>query len=307
VPVGACHDPDMQDSGGLSGTPISRRRLGALALAVPVLAACGGTRAPERPVAAQPTGPQKVAYGGDPSQFGEYTAPTGTGVAKGLVVIVHGGYWRSQFGLDLGRPLAAALVSAGWAAWNIEYRRIGDGGGWTSTFDDVAMAMDHVSQFASARIPADKIFALGHSAGGQLAAWLAARPGLPAGAPGAGPTVRLAGVVSQAGVLDLASAVRLGDGAVVDLLGGTPRTVPDRYAIASPVQRVPLRVPVICVHGTSDEVVPISQSEAFVQRAKAAGDKAELVRVDGADHGSLIDVRTPGGKASIAALNRLAA
>ncbi|WP_132429996.1 alpha/beta hydrolase family protein [Pseudonocardia endophytica] len=297
----------MQDRGGPCRTPISRRRFGALALAaLPAIAACG-VRAPERPAVAEPTGPQKVPYGGDPSQFGEYTAPTGTGVAKGLVVIVHGGYWRSQFGLDLGRPLAAALVSAGWAAWNVEYRRVGDGGGWTSTFDDVALAMDHVSQFASARIPADKIFALGHSAGGHLAAWLAARPGLPPGSPGANPQVTLNGVVSQAGVLDLASAVRLGDGAVVDLLGGTPQSAPDRYTIASPIQRVPLQVPTICVHGTADEVVPISQSESFVQRAKAAGDRSELVRVDGADHGALIDVRSPGWTASLAALDRLAA
>lgn len=300
----------MQDGGGAGRDPISRRRLGALALAaVPALsglAACG-TRAPERPAAPQQTGPKRVAYGSDPSQFGEYTAPGGSGVARGLVVVIHGGYWRSGFGLELGRPLAAALAAAGWAAWNIEYRRVGNGGGWTSTFDDAALAMDHVSSFASARIPADKIFTLGHSAGGHLAAWLAARPGLPPGSPGARPKVRPAGVVSQAGVLDLASAVRLGDGAVVDLVGGTPGTAPDRYRIASPMERLPLRVPTVCVHGTRDDVVPISQSEGYVQRAVAAGDRAELVRVEGAGHADLIDVRAPGWKASISALDRISA
>ena len=271
----------MQDGSVPGRPPISRRRFGVYsAAALASLAACG-TDAPPKPTAAPArTGPQKVAYGSDPSQFGEYTEPTGSGVARGLVVVIHGGYWRSGFGLELGRPLAAELVKAGWAAWNIEYRRIGNGGGWTATFDDAAMAMDHVSSFASARIGADRIYALGHSAGGHLAAWLAARPGLPAGAPGAwgggGQHVRLAGVVSQAGVLDLIGGARLGGGAVVDLVGGTPSSAPERYRIASPAERLPTRVPTACVHGTRDDVVPIAQSETFVQRAVAAGDRRSL-------------------------------
>ncbi len=246
-----------------------------------------------------------MAYGSDPSQFGEFTAPGGSGVARGLVVVIHGGFWRAEYGLDLGRPLAAELARTGWATWNIEYRRVGNGGGWTSTFDDVAMAMDHVRTFASARLDASRVYALGHSAGGHLAAWLAARPGLPAGAPGAGPKVRLAGVVSQAGVLDLIGAARLSP--VVDLIGGTPASDPDRYRIASPIERVPTRVPIVCVHGSRDDTVPFSQSEEYVQRARTAGDGAELVRVEGAGHNDLIDPRTPAGKASISALDRVSA
>ncbi|MDQ4119828.1 MAG: S9 family peptidase [Actinomycetota bacterium] len=292
----------MPDRGVAGRAPISRRRFGAIALAaVPALsgvAACG-TGAPE--------GPRTVAYGSDPSQYGEFTAPIGLSAARGLVVLVHGGSWRSSFGLEPGRPLAAALVAAGWATWNIEYRRIGNGGGWTATFDDVARATDHVRTFAGARIPAANVYALGHSAGGHLATWLAARPGLPPGSPGARPQVRLAGVVSQAGILDLGSAARLGHRAVVDLVGGTPRTAPERYRIASPIERLPLRVPTICVHGTRDDTVPIAQSAVFVRRARAAGDRAELVRVDGARHGDLIDVRTAGGRASLAAVDRISA
>lgn len=293
-----------------AGTPISRRRFGALSLAAAStlggLAACG-TDAPRRPVAAREQGPQKVAYGSHPSQFGEYTAPTGTGVARGLAVVIHGGFWRSGFGLDLCRPLAAALVAAGWATWNIEYRRVGDGGGWTATFDDAATAVDHVRSFVSARIGADRIYAIGHSAGGHLAAWLAGRPSLPPGAPGADPQVRLAGAVSQAGVLDLAAALDRGDDAVADLVGGTPRSAPERYRIASPIEQVPIRVPVVCVHGTRDDVVPISQSESYVRRARATGGGADLVRVEGADHTQLIDVGTRAGRASVEALDRVSA
>lgn len=282
--------------------------LGALA-AVPVLASCGGSRTPDAPSAsATPAAaPQRRAYGSDPSQFGEFTAPPGSDAARGIVVVVHGGFWRSGFDLSLGRPLAAALARAGWATWNIEYRRLGIGGGWTATFDDAALAVDHLTTIGSTRLDMSRVYTLGHSAGGHLAAWLAARPGLPPGSPGAAPTVRVAGVVSQAGVLDLIEGSRLGGGAVEDLVGGRPSDVPERYAIASPAERVPLRVPSVCVHGTADGNVPISQSERFVARAVAAGDRAELVRVEGADHFDVIDVSTPAWKAAAAALDRVSA
>lgn len=294
---------------------MTRRRLGTSLLslgalaAVPALASCGGGGPSGGPSAsATPApGPQRRAYGSNPSQFGEFTAPPGSDAARGIVVVVHGGFWRSGFDLSLGRPLAAALARAGWATWNIEYRRLGVGGGWTATFDDAALAVDHLTTMGSTRLDLSRVYTLGHSAGGHLAAWLAARPGLPAGSPGAAPKIRVAGVVSQAGVLDLVEGARLGDGAVVDLVGGRPDTVPERYAIASPAERAPLRVPSVCVHGTADANVPISQSERFVARAVAAGDRAELVRVEGADHFDLIDVSTPAWKACTTALDRVSA
>ena len=152
---------------------------------------------------------------------------------RGVAVVVHGGFWRQAYGLELGRPLAADLAAAGWAAWNIEYRRVGGGGGWPATFDDVAAGLDALAgpgqHAAGGRLALDRVVAVGHSAGGQLAAWLAARPA-PAGrrARVRHPQVRLRGVVSQAGVLDLvdASANGVGRGAVEDLLGGRPDAVP---------------------------------------------------------------------------------
>lgn len=272
--------------------PVSRRTFGRLAaLAASILAVPSCASGPD-------AGPVRLAYGADPSAFGELTLPPGDGPVP-VVVVVHGGFWRSAYGLDLGRPLAADLARAGVAAWNVEYRRVGDGGGWPATFADVAAAVDLLAgpgqEAAGGRLDLGRVVAVGHSAGGHLAAWLAARPGLPAGTPGAGPRVRLRGVVSQAGVLDLVDCAEqcLGRGAVAELLGGRPDRVPDRYALASPAARVPLGVPVVAVHGDADANVPIRQSERYVAAALAAGDDAELVRLPGVDHFAVIDPADP--------------
>ncbi len=250
-----------------------------------------------------------VAYGDQPSQFGELTLPTGNGRC-GVVVIVHGGFWRTRYGLELGRPLAADLVGAGVAVWNVEYRRVGRGplrrsaagGGWPETAEDVAAAVDALSgpvqAGAGGRLDLDRVVAVGHSAGGQLAGWLAARPGLPAGTPGAGPRVSLRGVIAQAGVLDLVEAARLnlGGGAIQAFLGGEPADRREAYDLASPTARVRAQggfgIPVVCVHGTSDANVPISQSERFVAAATAVGGDARLHSFDG-DHFALIDPGSP--------------
>jgi acetyl esterase/lipase len=252
------------------------------------------------------TPPQRLAHGSHPSQFGELTVPAGP--LRGVVVVVHGGFWRQAHGLELGRPLAAELAASGLAAWNVEYRRVGGDGGWSATLDDVAAAVDLLAgegqAAADGRLPLDRVVVLGHSAGGHLAAWLAARPGLPAGAPGADPRVPVLGAVSQAGVLDLVDAAEreVGGRAVPDLLGGDPTDVPERYALASPVARLPFDARVICVHGTADRNVPIRQSERFVE---AAGGASELVVLDGADHFAVIDPATDAWSACRAALDRL--
>jgi pimeloyl-ACP methyl ester carboxylesterase len=117
--------------------------------------------------------------------------------------------------------------------------------------------------------------------------------------------VTLHGAISQAGVLDLVDGAALGGGAVTDLLGGPPARVPDRYALGSPAERLPVGVPVICVHGTADGNVPLGQSRRYVERAQAAGDPAELITLDGADHFAVIDPTTDAWRACTDALARL--
>ncbi len=248
---------------------------------------------------------QTVRYGSDPSQFGELSLPDPAAhpAPWPVVAVVHGGFWRTSYGLELGRPLAADLVGAGVAVWNIEYRRVGagsgGGGGWPVTGLDAAAALDalagEVQTAAGGRLDRDRVVALGHSAGGQLAGWLAARTTSPSGSPGAEPAVRLRGAVAQAGVLDLLEAARqqLGLSATQSFLGGSPDEVPTAYAQASPAARSPLPVPVVCVHGTSDQNVPFSQSQRFVAADQRAGGRATLRTVDG-DHFALID---PGSSA----------
>jgi acetyl esterase/lipase len=251
--------------------------------------------------------PTRHSYGTDPSQYGELFLP-GSGRRPGTVVLIHGGFWRARYGAELGVPLAADLAGRGWAAWNLEYRRVGNGGGWPTTFDDVAAGIDRLSELkqSGADLDLDRVVAIGHSAGGQLATWAASRAELPPGAPGAAPKVRLTGVIAQAGVLDLARAAReqVGGRAVPGMMGATPEEVPERYQLASPQQRLPLSVPVRCVHGRADQKVPFEQSADYVKSAVAAGSDASLIEVPG-DHFALIDPATPAWRAVLDLLAQL--
>ncbi|GAA4939480.1 prolyl oligopeptidase family protein [Actinomycetospora succinea] len=267
------------------------------------LAACSRVPTPTGGVAVPPTqpgtpSPTSLPYGPDPAQYGVLHLPPG-GQQVPVVVVVHGGYWRAAYGLELGTPLAVDLTNRGIAAWNVEYRRVGAGGGWPMTFTDVAAALDllpgPVQDAAKGRLDLDRVVFLGHSAGGQLVGWAASRERLDTGRPGADPKVRPVGTVSQAGVLDLVAGATqgLGGGAVTDLLGGPPEQVADRYALASPAALVPAPAPVVCVHGDADTVVPLDQSQRYVAAAVAARGDARLRVVPGADHFAIIDPGLP--------------
>lgn len=252
---------------------------------------------------------RRISYGSDGSQYGELYLPTAAR-RRGVIVVIHGGFWQAQYTASLGTSLAVDLARRGWATWNLEYRRLGDGGGWPATFDDVAAGIDLLATpaFASAALDLSRVVAVGHSAGGQLAVWAAARPGLPASAPGASPRVRVHGVVSQAGVLDLVRAAEtsLGGTAVAGLVGGMPAALADRYRLASPVARVPIGVPVRCVHSPDDGIVPLEQSQRYVEAATKAGDDAALVRTSG-DHFALITVGSAAWTATVQQLPGLIA
>ncbi|MBA8792450.1 acetyl esterase/lipase [Friedmanniella endophytica] len=254
-------------------------------------------------------GRTRLTYGDHPSQHADLWLPRHGGGAGGpddngrwpVVVVIHGGFWRTRYGRTLGTPLARDLVGRGVAALNIEYRRVGDdpkagGGGWPRTCEDVAAAVDllagdRVRELTGDRLDLDRVVALGHSAGGHLAGWLAARPHFPAGLPGAEPRVRLSGFVSQAGVLDLehAAAQDLGAGATQAMIGGEPAAFPDAYRAASPI-RWPITTPFACVHGTADDVVPIDQSERYLEASVGSDGEplGSLIRLEGVGHQELI-------------------
>jgi acetyl esterase/lipase len=243
----------------------------------------------------------RIAYAGEaPEQFGDLRVPAGDGPFP-VAVVVHGGWWRSTHGLSYTGHLCEALTSDGFATWNIEYRRIGNpGGGYPNTLHDVTAALGALREIAR-DYPLDltRVVATGHSAGGHIAAWLAAKPAHREldifGEP-----FPLIGAVPVAGVLDLVhtSAMRVTDTMgipVHDFLGGTPDDVPECYAFASPTAWLPTGIPVIAIHGTDDDNVPIEISRRYVQRALAAGDRSKLIVLDGVDHFAPFDPSTKAG------------
>jgi acetyl esterase/lipase len=219
--------------------------------------------------------PEVIRYGDHPSQLCEVFAPQGGGPYP-VAVLIHGGFWRQRYACDQQWELARDLVQRGWAAWNIEYRRLGGGGGWPATFEDASAAIDALAD-AGDRFDLRRVVGIGHSAGGQLAVWAAAREDA---------RVRLTAAVSQAGALDLDELWRrrTSDSVVHALLEGAPDEVPDRYEQTSPARRLPTGVPLLLVHGARDDSVPLVISRDFAAAAVAAGDECELAVIDDEGH-----------------------
>lgn len=234
----------------------------------------------------------RLRYGPEPQQFGDLRLPAGEGPHP-CAIVIHGGFWRARYDLTYAGHLCAAVAEVGLASWNIEYRRVGDlGGGWPGTFHDVAQATAHLFAIAPEHaIDPDRVIAVGHSAGGHLAFWLAGLGHVPADSPIHTDPPPLRAVAALAGVLDLAQAwkLNLSDRAVVGLLGGGPDEVPERYAAASPSALLPLGVPQLLVHGTEDPNVPYAISKAYHAAAVTAGDDVTLLSLPGAGHFELVD------------------
>jgi acetyl esterase/lipase len=268
-------------------TSTSRRAVlgGGLAAGVVGLAGCGGSPREE------PRGARRVRYGADPSQHADLRRPARGVRDRGLTVaLLHGGYWLSAYGADLMEPLARRLAGLGVTTWNLEYRRVGSGGGWPATFEDVAAGLDAL---ADQDVPRTTVL-LGHSAGGHLAGWAASRT---AQTPGGAARVPLVRVLSLAGVLDLTAAAAQSPsaGPVAALMGGTPDQQPERYRQGDPTLLVPASCPVIAVRATDDRVVDPAQSPAYVAAAREAGGEATLVEVPG-DHFAMIDPGSTAGR-----------
>lgn len=259
----------------------------------------------------------RYSYGKSKDQFGDLRLPDGLGPFP-LVIVIHGGFWRDGLGLDLMDPVAEALTQHGYATWNIEYRRVGDKeGGWPNTLLDVGDAADY-ARVLQEKHPIDlkKTAVIGHSAGGHLALWIAARQSL---SPGEtlfkDNPLRTAAAISLAGVSDLATMYRvhyineshqeIENNPTRDLLGGSPEEVPERYKEASPYERLPLNVPQTLIHGELDVHVPVGLSERYFEKASEWDDEAELVKIPSAEHFMMIEPESEVFPLILEALNKM--
>jgi acetyl esterase/lipase len=224
--------------------------------------------------------PRTHAYGSDPEQVADLLLPATEGPHP-VAVLLHGGFWRARFTRSTMAALAVDLADRGWATWNVEYRRVGNGGGVPETLDDVRAAIAALAA-VTAPVARGHIVVVGHSAGGQLGLCVADEPAV-------------AAVVSLAGVCDLAAAFAdaIGESATGAFMGGGPDDRPDAYALADPIRRLPAGARVLLVHGDADQRVPVEQSRRYADAAAAAGDtRCELYELPGVDHFDLIDPRT---------------
>lgn len=217
----------------------------------------------------------RIAYGSHPLQFGNLRLPDGDGPHP-VVAFVHGGCWLSMFDLTYAGQAAQAIADAGFAVWSIEYRRIGDeGGGWPATYLDVGSGFDHLRELAGPHaLDLSRVVAAGHSAGGALALWAAARDKVdPASELYARDPLPVQAVFALAPAADLEGLEEGGTcgGVVGRLMGGSPVEHPDRYAAASPMQLAPVGVPQTLLIGRLDgDWAP--PGRAYYNRALTVGD-----------------------------------
>jgi acetyl esterase/lipase len=230
-----------------------------------------------------------LAYGRDASQDGDLWCPAGAGPHP-VAVLFHGGFWYHAWERDLMDGLARDLARRGIAAWNVEYRRVGAGGGWPATGEDAARATDHLVALAPVYgLDLGRVAVVGHSAGAQLALWVAAR--------GRRGEVHPALVIGMATIADLeeAMAARTGGNSVARLLRvGLDSTGDDgdldvALADASPRARLPIGVPQLLAHAVDDDIVPPSQTTAYAEAARAAGDHVVVLTIEAGGHFGLID------------------
>ena len=256
---------------------------------------------PELTARSRPTGATCVPYGVDPLQFAELWRPAG--VPRGTLVVVHGGCWQTDIATIRIMDWACAdLAARGWTVWSLEYRGIDrPGGGWPGTFLDVA---DGADALRHQNVATDRVVALGHSAGGHLALWLAARGNLPRPSPLWRPDpLPIDTVLCLGGLPDLELISRpphdtCDNDPVPRLVGDRP----DRFADSSPAELLPIAAAQVLVNTVEDHIAPPALAAKWAQRAAAAGCAAQLVTVPEEGHVELI---APGSAAWAAVLRVL--
>jgi acetyl esterase/lipase len=262
----------------------------------------------------QPPAPRTIAYGPDPLQHVELWRPAGRGPFP-VVLMLHGGCWQTGVAkAGIMHAAAADLVRHGVAVWNVEYRGVDvAGGGYPGTFRDVAAATDLLgARGASLGLDTRRIVAFGHSAGGHLALWAAARGRIAGGVLRVARPAPIAGVVSVGGLPDLATARTeaadaCGADTVDQLVGPADAAHPYPFADTSPVDLLPTGVPATLVSGALDPIAPPHVADAYAAKARAKGDAVTLVTVPGAGHFELILPGSPAWSRELAAIRALLA
>jgi len=235
---------------------------------------------------------KRIHYGEDAEQFGDLRVPEGEG-SHPVAILIHGGCFTARYA-DLRdmAPIADELKAKGVASWSIEYRRLGQaGGGWPGTYLDVGHAIDHLRKIASThKLDLKRLIIIGHSAGGHLTMWAAARGRLRKESPlYVTDPLLVSGIVNLAGPPDMDAYFQIAKGAcgpdvVESLLGGKPSEVPARYADVSAGAMTPLRVPQVLVWGERDDIHPIILGETYLEAARQGGDEVKLLRFAEAGH-----------------------
>jgi acetyl esterase/lipase len=234
----------------------------------------------------------RIPYGADALQFADLRLPEGPGPYP-VMILIHGGCWLAEYDIQHIGKLADAFTRSGIATWTVEYRRVGDaGGGWPGTFQDIAQAAGHMFSVADTySLDTSRVIAAGHSAGGHLALWLAANSRTPDNPLfSSTQVVRLMGVLGLAPAADLANLHETGvcENVVDKLMGGSPTEFPDRYALGSPIERVPIGVPQLLVVGTYDDNwTPVGRR--YFAAAEATNDQARLIEATQSGHFEMID------------------
>jgi acetyl esterase/lipase len=260
------------------------------------------------------TGPAptaKIAYGSAPSQYAELFRPAGDGPFP-VAVLVHGGCWTIKFGgIEQMRNLAGALAAQGIAVWNVEYRRVDEeGGGYPGTYQDMNAALDLLgAQAGRQHLDLGRIVAIGHSAGGQLVQWIAGRERIPQSSPlfRAKP-LPVRQIISLGGLADLRNEralIRASCGRdTVDLAGSPSLTRPDVFADTNAAELMPNGSQTVLINGELDTVSPPRAAHDYAARARAAGDRANVIILPGASHYDEVAASSPSFKLVLPAIRR---
>jgi acetyl esterase/lipase len=242
---------------------------------------------------------RRIFYGPGPQQFGDLWLPASRNPAP-IVVFYHGGWWQSQYDLAYAGYLCDSLRQHGIATWSVEYRRVGNGGGWPATFQDAAAGISYLTTVARSH-PLDltRTITMGHSAGGHLAYWVAGAHHIDPGSPIAPkqPVPHLLGCISLAGAVDLRLTIDLSGyftfahdkQEVFALMGATPTDHPDRYKQGNPGDLLPFNIPQLLFQGSDDDQIPPTLPRRWAENAHRLGDTATVHILPNAGHFDVVD------------------